>query len=136
MHFISGSWRALPAIKGSILSLNFLNVDDGPGEHVGYAYSNGLRQQPCLVAGGQFEELQTNVVWLCLQNSNADFAPNPFNMTGNSNTSRTDAGASSSSAKNNPMSTSFWPFAEAWEASHSANGIQKETLVVSAFSTT
>jgi len=51
---------------------------------------------------------------LFLPDFDLNFATNPLNITGNSNASRTDAGASSSFATKNPMSLS-WPFADSCE---------------------
>jgi hypothetical protein len=133
-HIGSGSWRALPEIRfqGSISSLLFLEPDDGPGEHVGFEYSKGLRGQPCLLAAGAFPDLQAKVVRLCLP----DFAMGSLreqsraaNLTTSSSGTTLNA-TNSSSAFNfsmqaeeeehvyiptNPMQFT-WPLDKAWEA--------------------
>jgi hypothetical protein len=52
--YYSGTWQAMPVLRGRVLSLLFLQLDDGHGDRPGYAYSNGVRRHPCLYAAGHF----------------------------------------------------------------------------------
>ena len=126
----SGSWKSLPALKGTISSLVFINLDDGPDNSTGFAYGEGIRTEPCLIASGDFMDLQAKVVRLCRQPDSA--------------ISVNDSGNCTFNCKNNNASTepahaaiSTGMFAESWEAvltSGSVVGDEKEAVVLAKFS--
>ena len=130
----SGSWRALPEIRfqGSISSLLFLEPDDGPGEHVGFEYSKGLRGQPCLLAAGAFPDLQAKVVRLCLpdfamvspreKSRAANLTTPSLGTTVNATNSSSAFNASVLAEEEEPVHIPTnhmqftWPLDKAWEA--------------------
>ena len=101
----SGSWQALPPLQGSVFSLAFIDFEDGTSKDGGRRYQDSMRAQPCIVAGGQFGELQTKVVRLCLQTLDKILA--------NNTTSTLDAGRISTCS--NTFQTPFGAFSDAWE---------------------
>ena len=122
----SGSWQALPPLQGSVFSLASIDFEGGTSKHGGRRYQDSMRAQPCLVAGGQFGELQTKVVRLCLQALDKILASNT--------TSTPDAGTTSTCS--NAFQTPFGAFSDAWEPvlmPENTYADAQEALVVSSF---
>ena len=110
----------------------FIDVDDGIKEQDSRRYQDRMQAQPCLVAAGQFQELQTKVVRLCLQER--DESPSG-NTTLRSDSSALDAGrnATCSTAFKAP----FGAFSDSWEPVLMPGDLYAgtlEALVVSSFS--
>jgi len=127
---------------------------------VGYEYSNGLRGQPCLLAAGDFTDLHTKVVRLCL----ADFSmlrtrgvhpteqirtvpqnKGPLTTNTTQNATNTTQNGNASSDKPEPATETpepeddiqyLWPLDRAWEAVFPTNdiGTEQEALVLAHFS--
>lgn len=130
---------------------------------MGYEFSNGLRGQPCLLAAGDFTDLHTKVVRLCLPDfsmlhtnyvnvsarnrtvlRNEGLLTNATNTTALGGRQASQNRNASASEPELPMETPgladnmplLWPFDRAWEAVLPTNnvGTEQEALVLALFS--